>query len=125
MLQRCRNVKHPAYKYYGERGIDVCERWKRYENFRDDMGEPPARGYSLERVDNDKGYAPDNCTWATREVQQRNKSSTKWYTNGEFTGVLVECAEHLGISKELAHWRWRKWGTFEKGVVWQPQKKNS
>jgi hypothetical protein len=124
MLSRCRNPNDKAYRYYGGKGIYVCDRWSSFENFAKDMGERPSPSHSLERVNNALGYCKENCTWATRSEQQKNKSSTKWYTNGTFTGVLVECAAYVGISKELAHWRWGKWGTFEKGVEWQLQKKN-
>lgn len=124
MLSRCQNPNHHAYKYYGLRGISVCPRWCTFENFAADVGPRPSPEHSLERVDNEKGYGPDNWRWATRSEQQKNKGSTKWYTNGVFTGTLVECAAFVGISKELAHWRWRVWGTFEKGVVWQLQKKS-
>lgn len=117
MVARCTNPNHKAYGYYGRRGITVCERWMSYENFVADMGEPP-EGMSLDRVDNDKGYEPGNCRWATRSEQQKNKTSTKTYSNGSFVGSLVECARLIGISKELAHWRWKQHGTFEKGVEW-------
>ena len=122
MVARCTNPAQQSYKYYGARGITVCERWMQYENFLADMGEP-TKGMSLDRVDNDKGYAPDNCRWATASEQQKNKRTTRVYSNGAFVGTLVECARFIGISMALAHWRWKNKGTFEKGVVWQELQK--
>lgn len=124
MLARCSNENHRFYSNYGGRGIKVCRKWYKYENFISDMGDRPAKGYSLERINNNKGYAPNNCRWATRSEQQKNKSTTKIYTDGVFKGTLVECAKKLGISKELAHMRWKAWGSFEKGKVWRLQKRS-
>ena len=109
MLARCSNPKSSGYAYYGGRGIKVCKRWQKYENFYADMGDRPSADHSLERNNSDADYKPSNCRWATRSEQQKNKTTTKWYTNGGFTGTLVECAKFLGISKELAHIRWKTW----------------
>jgi len=82
MIQRCTNPRRREYRYYGGRGIIVCERWLVFDNFLEDMGERPPnpeghagkRGYwSLDRRDNNGDYARDNCRWATRSEQQRNK----------------------------------------------------
>lgn len=77
MIQRCSNPNRRAYKYYGERGISVCDRWRDFKNFFDDMGDPPSEKHSLERVDNDGWYEPSNCKWATSEVQSRNNRNCK------------------------------------------------
>lgn len=122
MHSRCYNPKQRSYMHYGGRGIKVCDRWHCYEAFLADMGAKP-EGMSLDRVDNDKDYCPDNCKWSTPSEQQKNKTTTKLYTDGTFCGTLVECANHLSISKELAHWRMRAWGTFQKGTAWQVQKR--
>lgn len=118
MVDRCTKPNHAAYKYYGAKGITVCPNWMEYKNFIRDMGNRPSKDYSLDRIDNTKGYNKINCRWATRSEQQKNKSSTKWYSDGCFTGTLVECAKHLGISKELAFYRWKKWNSFEKEKLW-------
>jgi len=119
MLARCRNKNSKDYEYYGAKGISVCKRWLSYENFILDMGNRPSADHSLDRINTKKGYMPSNCRWATRSEQQKNKSTTKFYSNGAFSGTLVECAKYIGISKELAHYRFKNWNTFERGETWR------
>lgn len=74
MIGRCTNATDKWYPSYGGRGITVCDRWREsYESFLADMGRRPSPDHSLDRIDNDGPYAPDNCRWATRSQQQRNK----------------------------------------------------
>lgn len=123
MLARCNNPNFVSFKYYGAKGIKVCKRWERYENFIADMGSRPTAKHSLDRIRTDGDYKPSNCRWATQSEQQKNKTTTKIYSNGAFSGTLVECAAFLGVTKNCAFERWKNWGTFEKGIVWRQRKK--
>lgn len=101
MKQRCHNPNQPAYARYGARGILVCERWQTFENFREDMFDKyrehrdryGARNTSIDRIDNSRGYSPDNCRWATRSVQANNKTNNRHvvYKNVKYT-VSEFCA---------------------------------
>lgn len=97
MVQRCTNPKHQAWKNYGGRGITVCPEWMEFSAFLRDMGEPP-KGCTLERVDNDLGYSADNCRWATRKEQARNRRDNRRLTFQNQTKCLVEWAETTGMS---------------------------
>lgn len=72
MRQRCNNPKNPKYKDYGGRGIKVCERWDSFALFLKDMGERPV-GHSIDRIDVNGNYEPDNCRWATAKLQRANQ----------------------------------------------------
>jgi len=72
MLSRCRNPSDSAFKWYGKRGIQVCERWNNFENFLADMGERPD-GLTLDRIDNDGNYTPENCRWVDHKTNCQNR----------------------------------------------------
>jgi hypothetical protein len=77
MIERCTNPNHRGYPRYGGRGITVCERWKlSFSKFLEDMGRKPSPLHTIDRIDNDRGYGPGNCRWATGAEQNRNRCST-------------------------------------------------
>lgn len=106
MVQRCTNPKNSAYATHGGRGIAVCERWRTFANFLTDMGERPD-GLTIERIDNDRGYEPGNCRWATRKEQANNRRTSVLI---EFRGeskCLSEWARAIGISPQSMQKRLR------------------
>lgn len=78
MIQRCTNPKTPSYKHYGGRGITVCTRWRKFEQFFADMGERP-KDRSLDRIDSNGNYEPGNCRWATKSTQIANRRRPTYY----------------------------------------------
>ena len=96
MIQRCTNPKHKYYKHYGGRGIKVCKRWMKFENFLEDMGKIP-EGYSIDRINNNKGYKKSNCKWSTKKEQSRNTRRNRSGTYGGKTQLLIEWSEETGI----------------------------
>lgn len=97
MKQRCSNPNNINYKHYGARGISVCESWRSsFSNFLADMGEKP-EGHSLERIDNDGPYSPENCKWATEVEQKRNQRNTIKVVIGGVEYIAIELAHKSGL----------------------------
>lgn len=98
MKERCYYQKHPYYGYYGGKGIKVCSRWlDDPQAFYDDMASTWRKGLTLDRIDSSKDYSPDNCRWASRSTQSRNRSTTVMLTLNDETRSLPEWAERLGL----------------------------
>lgn len=104
MIQRTTNPKNKAFKDYGGRGIGVCDRWRDYQNFLTDMGEKPM-GLELERRNNNLGYEPINCYWATHKEQMRNRRSNHMLTIGDRTQCLADWEAETGIPDSTIQWR--------------------
>lgn len=108
VITRCTNTTNKRYPEWGGRGITVCDRWREYENFLDDMGRAPSRKHSIDRTDNNKGYYKENCRWATRQEQSNNtRRAVKIRYNGEEKSLRDWCTlMHLNYQQMNA----RIWG---------------
>lgn len=115
--QRCYNPNYRHYKYYGGKGIEVCERWRdSFQNFLDDMGKRPRGDYSIDRIDGTKGYSPENCRWATRITQQNNKRNNRLLTHDGKTQTMSEWSRELNIPLARIWWRLNKGWTIERAL---------
>lgn len=111
MLARCENPKRKDYPRYGGRGVYVCARWHSFENFVADMGLRPD-GLSIERENNDHGYEPGNCRWATPKEQNRNTSSSRILEAHGERLTMAEWAERTGLNPQTLQARLnRGWDT--------------
>jgi hypothetical protein len=100
MLRRCYTPTNRAFQDYGGRGIGVCDRWRNsFLAFAEDMGERP-HGTSIDRKDNDGDYTPENCRWATKKEQQRNRRVNRRLTIEGRTYLAVELAELSGLKTD-------------------------
>lgn len=100
MMQRCYNPNSASWKRYGGRGITVCDRWHKFENFLADMGASSPE-LSIDRIDNNAGYSPENCRWATRKQNARNTSKNRLITYKGETACVAEWAERTGLPHAL------------------------
>jgi len=96
MKKRCAGADPHHKRYYTDRGISIDPRWESFENFFTDMGPMPAPGLTLERKNNDLGYSPDNCKWATWQEQSRNRRNSRWI---EIDGVRKTLSDWITESK--------------------------
>ena len=117
MNARCANPRRPDYPFYGGRDIAVCDRWREsFGAFLTDMGLRPD-GTSIDRIDNAKGYSPDNCRWATKSQQMQNTRGTRLI---EFSGRsmgLAAWAREIGINKESLRTRLLRGWTVEAALT--------
>lgn len=116
MLGRCRNPNDTSYKYYGGRGITVCERWHKFENFYADMGDRPP-GMTIDRIRVNEGYSPDNCKWATRKEQMLNRRNNHFVTVNGVTKTISQWAEISGLAITTIYGRFLEGWTEEDAVT--------
>jgi hypothetical protein len=116
MLQRCRNKNNNNYSLYGGRGIEVCPEWSDFSTFRRDIGKRPSPGHTLDRIDNNVGYSPENCRWATKVQQENNKRSNVLISCGGVEKTVAEWSRESGIGKNTIYARLRYGWTGEEAV---------
>lgn len=112
MISRCYKQQNEKYESYGKRGITVCDRWlKSFQNFYSDMGDKPIGDYSIERIDNNGNYCPENCKWATRTEQQNNKRTNHIIEYKGLKYTMANLCKVTGMKYELLHSRihYAKW----------------
>ena len=103
MLSRCHNPNNTAFNSYGGKGIAVCEEWRSdFNTFKEwALNNGYSDTLSIDRIDNSKGYSPDNCRWIPLREQQFNRSNNVYYTHNGETHIVFEWADILGLSREL------------------------
>lgn len=117
MHQRCENENNKSFRNYGGRGIKVCERWESFGEFMNDMGYRPSSRHTIERIDNDGHYSPDNCRWATRHDQSRNTRQNHLIAFNGTTQCLADWAYQLGMSFNTLEKRLRDGWTEEDALT--------
>ena len=105
IIQRCHNSKNKDYKHYGGRGIKVCDRWmKSFDMFLQDMGHRPLNMTSIDRIDNNGNYEPNNCRWANNKTQHNNSRNNRCFEFQGRTQTIAQWARDFGIKQcTLAH----------------------
>jgi len=105
MLTRCYDSDHEKYPNYGGRGIGVCDRWKDdMQTFLDDMG-PCPEGYTLDRINSNDDYYPENCRWASQQTQQNNRTNNVWVQWGDEERTISDWARELGLKRDTLYRR--------------------
>lgn len=117
IIQRCTNANNTSYHNYGGRGITICNRWKKFENFLEDVGEPPTNKHTLDRIDNNKRYCKSNCRWATRKQQQRNTRRNHMITFNNKTQCLTAWAEEMNIDRNTLSYRLKRGWSIERALI--------
>lgn len=116
MLNRCKNPKDPRYKDYGGRGIKVCKRWLKFENFFKDMEKRP-KGKSIDRIDVDGNYELSNCRWATSQEQQNNTRKNVFLTFNGKTQTISQWAREIVIKRNTLSYRLKRGWSVERALT--------
>ena len=120
MKKRCSNQANADFKHYGGRSITVCERWlNSFENFLEDMGERPKAGFSIDRLDNNGDYTPENCTWRTQTEQCNNKRNNVLLTHNGKTQTMTQWAREVGSTRQKFSKR-KKAGWSDERIITTP-----
>lgn len=106
MLKRCNDIKSSAYKYYGERGVRVCQKWLLFDVFYKDMGDRPSPKHTIDRINNNGNYCPENCRWVLLKQNCQNTShSKKWVVNGKTFNSMRDAAKDFNVNSATV----KKW----------------
>jgi hypothetical protein len=124
MRQRCENPKDSHYPEYGARGIAVCERWLKFENFLADMGERPD-ACTLDRIDTLGDYESSNCRWATASEQMHNRRDNRWLTAFGTTRLIIDWAKSSGVHRRTIYRRLAKGMSPEASISTPDQRRRS
>lgn len=124
MMRRCYQETNKKYFLYGGRGIKVCQRWHKFENFFSDMA-PRPDGLTLERVKNNRGYSPKNCKWATYSEQMRNRRMTVWLRFRGERLCLTDMAKKYGIRRDVLGYRLLRGWPVKQALLTPPSLSNS
>lgn len=123
MLNRCYNQRNSHFKYYGARGIGVCDRWRFGENnrsgincFIDDLGRRPSKNHSVERLNVNMGYGPENCIWATPDVQAKNKTDNVFVVIDGRKMIIADAIRSGAVTIGRYHY-WRNKGMTAQEIV--------
>lgn len=128
MRRRCNDVNVHGYEDYGGRGITYCKRWEKFENFKEDMLDSfikhldiyGGRNTTLDRIDVDGNYEPENCRWSTLKEQANNRRNNV-ITDGEFKIHLCDAAEKIGLSRNIVYKRLKRGWDLERALTEQPK----
>jgi hypothetical protein len=115
MLDRCKNQGHPSYRNYGARGISVCERWKAFGGFLEDMGERQ-KGMTLDRIDSDGNYCKENCRWISMKENSNNRRNNRRLTLHGRTHTVAQWAALTGINESTIRVRIHRGATDEEAL---------
>jgi hypothetical protein len=120
MKNRCNTPSYRAYDRYGGRGIKICDRWlgkDGFKNFIKDMGRKPSDKHSLDRIDNNGDYTPNNCRWASQIEQKNNTSKNRFETIKDKTQTVSQWCRQYGINVSTIYNRERQGWSFEKALT--------
>lgn len=126
IIERCCNVSSRDFPTWGGRGITVCSRWRdSFQSFIDDMGPRPNQTYTIDRIDNNEGYNPGNCRWATKTEQGRNRRTNFVIEFGGVSKTLIEWSESTGFSRVVIADRLHRGWDVESAMTIKPTSSNS
>lgn len=125
IIQRCCNSSHKSYKDYGGRGIKVCKRWLKFENFNEDMGKGWKPGLQIDRIKNSKGYCKANCHWVTSKTNNRNRRNNRLIEFNEKIQCIIKWSEETGINKNIILWRLNHGWSTEKALTTLVKNRNN